>query len=170
MIVGYIPGAPLLEIASHDPRQGVIFYDAEAGRRHAGVRSIRSLPQLSPHREQLDVPGLAGSQHVYRLRKAGPMPQLGSFVVDHRNPLDQRWGGFYVSGAHGARVTWEPMVTDMSHRGGDRPRHLNWTSRSARDRRYPAPSDIVALMVFDHQGHAINLLTRLGWETRYREG
>jgi len=32
---------------------------------------------------------------------------------------------------------------------------------------YPAKtSDIAALMVFDHQGHAINLLTRLGWETR----
>jgi hypothetical protein len=25
VIVGYIPGAPLLEMASHDPRQGVIF-------------------------------------------------------------------------------------------------------------------------------------------------
>ena len=32
---------------------------------------------------------------------------------------------------------------------------------------YPRPtSDIAALMVFDHQGQAINLLTRLGWETR----
>jgi hypothetical protein len=31
----------------------------------------------------------------------------------------------------------------------------------------PLPtSDIVALMVFDHQGHAMNLLTRLNWETR----
>ena len=32
---------------------------------------------------------------------------------------------------------------------------------------YPlATSDIVALMVFDHQGHAMNLVTRLGWESR----
>lgn len=32
---------------------------------------------------------------------------------------------------------------------------------------FPVPtSDIVALMVFDHQGHAMNLLTRLNWETR----
>ncbi len=29
-----------------------------------------------------------------------------------------------------------------------------------------ATSDIAALMVFDHQGRAINLLTRLGWEAR----
>ena len=33
---------------------------------------------------------------------------------------------------------------------------------------YPLPtSDIAALLVFDHQGHAMNLLTRLGWETRF---
>ena len=32
---------------------------------------------------------------------------------------------------------------------------------------YPVPtSDIVALMVFDHQMHMINLLTRIGWEVR----
>jgi hypothetical protein len=28
-------------------------------------------------------------------------------------------------------------------------------------------SDIVALMVFDHQMHMTNLLTRVGWETRF---
>ena len=45
-------------------------------------------------------------------------------------------------------------------------------NRTALDERvaaaaYPnASSDIAALMVFDHQGHALNLLTRLGWETR----
>lgn len=32
---------------------------------------------------------------------------------------------------------------------------------------YPlATSDIAALMVFDHQGRGMNLLTRLGWEAR----
>ena len=45
-----------------------------------------------------------------------------------------------------------------------------WAGRSAPGldlSAYPLPtSDIAALMVFDHQGHAINLLTRLGWETR----
>ena len=32
---------------------------------------------------------------------------------------------------------------------------------------YPLPtSDIAAVLVFDHQGRAMNLLTRLGWEAR----
>jgi hypothetical protein len=28
-------------------------------------------------------------------------------------------------------------------------------------------SDVVALIVFEHQSHLINLLTRVGWEVRY---
>ena len=34
-------------------------------------------------------------------------PQLGSAIVDHRTPLEQRWGGWYVTGTHGAaRGSW----------------------------------------------------------------
>ena len=40
VVVGYIPGAPLIEMASHDPRQGVIFQtlkqDRRAGRSSRG--------------------------------------------------------------------------------------------------------------------------------------
>ena len=52
VVVGYIPGAPILEIASHDPRQGVIFYTvrqdpalppAFSGRRDSRNRSLREL-------------------------------------------------------------------------------------------------------------------------------
>ena len=79
------------------------------------------------------------------------MPQDGSFVIDHRSRLDQRWAGWYVSGA-------SPSV---QHMGRPIAAGLDLST-------YPLPtSDIAALMVFDHQGHATNLLTRLGWETRF---
>jgi hypothetical protein len=80
-----------------------------------------------------------------------PMPQDGSFVIDHRSRLDQRWAGWYVSGA-------APTVQHLGRTIGP---DLDLSA-------YPLPtSDIAALLVFDHQGYAINLLTRLGWETRY---
>jgi hypothetical protein len=80
-----------------------------------------------------------------------PMPQDGSFVIDHRSRLDQRWAGWYVSGA----------ARSVQHMGRTIGPGLDLSA-------YPlATSDIAALLVFDHQGHAINLLTRLGWETRY---
>ena len=67
--------------------------------------------------------------------------------------------------AHGQRDGDRPLEA----RGGDRARRRSIARRSMprRCRGVSAPtSDIAALMVFDHQGHAINLLTRLGWETR----
>lgn len=171
VFVGYIPDAPFLEIASHDPRQGVIFYLLK--QEPAAPPSFARAPIcLSCHLtgNTLDVPGL-----LVRSMFTGPegrtMPQLGSFVVDHRNPLEQRWGGWYVTGTHGAaRHMGNAMVTDLSHpESAIGEATLN---RSALDSRvdpalYPAASsDIVALMVFDHQGRAVNLLTLLGWQTR----
>jgi hypothetical protein len=97
---------------------------------------------------------------------------LGSAIVDHRTPLEQRWGGWYVTGTHGsARHMGNSMVTDTLERG-EAAIGAATLNRETLDPRvdagaYPRPtSDIAALMVFDHQGHAMNLLTRLGWETR----
>jgi len=171
VIVGYIPNAPFLEIASHDPRQGVIFYLLK--QEPAAPPSFARAPVcLSCHLtgNTLDVPGL-----LVRSMFTGPegrtMPQLGSFVVDHRNPLEQRWGGFYVTGAHGAaRHMGNAMITDLSH--PEAAIGAATLNRATLDSRvdamlYPsASSDIVALMVFDHQGRAVNLFTLLGWQTR----
>jgi hypothetical protein len=44
---------------------------------------------------------------------------------------------------------------------------IEWLNSDAATRGYSShDSDIASLMVFDHQTHAINLLTRLNWETR----
>jgi hypothetical protein len=48
---------------------------------------------------------------------------------------------------------------------------VNWINSSPETRGYVSgSSDIVALLVFDHQMHAINLLTRLNWESRVVSG
>ncbi len=44
---------------------------------------------------------------------------------------------------------------------------VDWLNSAPETRGYLSPqSDIVALLVFDHQMRAINLLTRLNWEAR----
>lgn len=171
VIVGYIPGAPFLEIASHDPRQGVIFYllkqEPAAPPSFARARVCTSCHLTG---NTLDVPGLL-VRSMFTSPEGRTLPQLGSFVVDHRNPLEQRWGGFYVTGAHGdARHMGNSMVTDMSHpEAAIGHATLNRAVLDPRvdTTRYPTTSsDIVALMVFDHQGRAFNLFTLLGWQTR----
>ena len=162
----------MIEMASHDPRQGVIFQTLkqDAGRA-AAVRAARPLSGLPPVRQQ------PCSCRAFSCAACSPaadgraMPQLGSFMIDHRSPLEQRWGGWYVSGTHGAaRHMGNAMVTDPSKpEGAIGEATLNRSTLPdlVEAASYPRQtSDIAALMVFDHQGHAINLLTSLGWETR----
>lgn len=174
VIVGYIPGAPMLEVASHDPRQGLIFQTLP---QQVGVgsppRFVRPDRCLTCHlsANSLGVPGIL-VRSMFTEATGRTRPQLGSAIVDHRTPLEQRWGGWYVTGSHGpARHMGNAMVTVALERGEDAisDRTLNREALDPRVDRtmYPAvSSDITALMVFDHQGHAMNMLTRLGWETR----
>ena len=174
VVVGYIPGAPMLETASHDPRQGLVFQTLkqEAGR-PAFVRPDRCLTcHLSAN--SLGVPGIL-VRSMFTDATGRTRPQLGSAIVDHRTPLAQRWGGWYVTGLHGAaRHMGNAMVTDRMERGEDAIADTTLNRRVLPARvdtsLYPSTgSDITALLVFDHQGHAMNLLTRLGWETRVAE-
>jgi len=172
LVVGYIPGAPVIEIASHDPRQGIIFQTLkqDAAAPVAFLRPDRCLTcHLSAN--SLGVPGIL-VRSMFTEASGRTRPQLGSAIADHRPPLEQRWGGWYVTGPHGrARHMGNAMVTIALERGEDAisAGTLNRTALDARvdASAFPVPSsDITALMVFDHQGHAMNLLTRLGWETR----
>jgi hypothetical protein len=100
-----------------------------------------------------------------------PVRQLGTFVVDHRTPFGQRWGGWYVTGTHGAmRHMGNTTVADIEHpQSMITAETLNVRSLEGRFETsgYPsAQSDIVALMLFEHQMHAANLLVRVGWDAR----
>lgn len=149
VVVGYIPGAPLIEMASHDPQQGVIFRTlTQDASRAAFARPDRCLScHISSN--SLDVPGIL-VRSMSTAADGRPMPQDGSYVIDHRSPLEQRWAGWFVTNTR----------AEIKHLGKPLDPRVD---RSL----YPrADSDAAALLVFDHQGHAINLLTRLGWETR----
>ncbi|HEX4915276.1 MAG TPA: hypothetical protein VFV51_15055 [Vicinamibacterales bacterium] len=171
VIVGFIPGAPVIEVASHDPKQGIIFQTLKQDA--AEKQFVRPDRCLTCHlsANSLGVPGIL-VRSMFTEVTGRTRPQLGSSIVDHRTPLAQRWGGWYVTGTHGsARHMGNAMVTQVMERGDEAITDQTLNRTTLIDRvsaaALPLPtSDIVALMVFDHQGHAMNLLTRLNWETR----
>src|SRR5690606_18765126 len=94
-----------------------------------------------------------------------------SYVTDHRTPFDKRYGGWYVSGTHGA----------MRHMGnafverGDGPDMLDTAAGANRTElndkfdtaSYLAPgSDLISLLVLEHQTRATNLITRIAYLDR----
>jgi hypothetical protein len=154
--VGWVRGG-FIEIASQDPRQGVIFYTLEQ-RWMGQPRFKRENACLTCHYaySTVGVPGML-------------VRGVGQFEVDHRVPLAERWGGWYVTGTHGSIRHTGNIDTDQLF-DEPRPAHgFNWPSLDGKfdNTGYlTAHSDIVALLVFEHQMHMMNLLTRIGWEAR----
>jgi hypothetical protein len=169
--VGWVRDGDVVEIAAVDPEQGVIFYTLD--------QQQTSKPQIARRGEclqchasgqTLGVPGLV-VRSVFPEPSGMPLFQAGSFVTDHRSPLKERWGGWYVTGTHGSQqhmgnVTFaNPEKPDQI----DRAKGANVTDLKGRFDTGPylsAHSDIVALLVLEHQTRMTNLITRVGYETR----
>ena len=171
VFVGWVPNGDVLEIASVDPRQGVVFYtmDQDSAARQRIDRRDECL-QCHASGGTLGVPGLV-VRSVFVERSGMPLFNAGGFVTDHRSPLSQRWGGWYVTGTHGSqRHMGNVFAEDRDHPDAlDREQGANVTDLKGRidAGMYLAPtSDIVALMVLEHQTRMINLITRVGWEAR----
>ncbi len=169
--VAFVRGADRIELAAVDPGFGVAFYELEAagGDRPRLMRSTRCL-RCHHGPATLGVPGLyVGS--VFPSPSGEPNFGLGSVVTDHRTPLAERWGGWYVTGTHGGQphrgnaVARDPSRPDRLHSAGAR--NLTDLARKTDTSGYLEPgSDIVALMVLEHQTQMTNHLTRLAWLAR----
>jgi hypothetical protein len=95
-----------------------------------------------------------------------------SFVTDQRTPLNERWGGWYVTGTHGSQYHLgnNLNLVDPVHPGPpSRQGTQNVTSLEGKFdlSKYLAPtSDLVALMTLEHQTRMTNLMIRIGWDAR----
>jgi hypothetical protein len=168
--LGWVRGGAVLEVATHDPRQGTIFYTLEQ-KPVDTPQFKREIGCLQCHLswDTLAVPGfltistfpMSDDKNAYAT----------GVVVDHRTPLDQRWGGWYVTGTavparHFGNLPVIRPARELLRPAPPTPR-LQTVDRVFDASGFPAPtSDVAALMVFGHQTHMINLLTRLGWEAR----
>ena len=171
VVVGWVRGG-FIEVASESPQQGIIFYSLPQQSQEK-PRFERKNDCLSCHDsyDALNVPGM-----LVRSNFIGPtamtLRSLGSYNTDHRSPLEQRWGGWYVTGNSGSiRHMGNAIVTNENNPDsaiGPETLNLNSLKGKFDTDAYLAPySDIVALMVFEHQMHIMNLFTRLGWQARY---
>jgi hypothetical protein len=169
--VGWVRGGEILEVAAHDARQGVAFYalDQKAG---GAPRFRRDEQCLACHLswDTLGVPGLT-VHSVY------PLPDeksyVNGFTTIHGSPLEQRWGGWWVTGDHGGakHMGNVPVMPADKDRAIPNPtRSLASVAGLFDANGYPSMhSDVVALLVLEHQTHMTNLITRIGWEARVAE-
>jgi hypothetical protein len=169
--VGFVRGGDVVEVTAVDPRQGVMFYTIDQEKRPS-PRFDRQDQCLQCHAagSTLGIPGLL-IRSVYPDRNGMPIFQAGSFITDHRSPLKERWGGWYVTGTHGQqRHLGNEIFTGpdqvKTYDGSDGANVTDLSQRIDTGAYLEPTSDIVALMMVEHQTRMTNLIIRVGWETR----
>ena len=169
--IGWVQGGDLMEASSVDPEKGAMFYTLDQ-KKSVTPKFVRREECIQCHASPntLGVPGHI-VRSVYPDRQGIPQLQAGSFRTDDTSPFKERWGGWYVTGTHGSqRHMGNIMVTDKEHPDNlDLDKGANVTNlwRLVDLSPYAGHhSDIVALMVLEHQTRMHNLLTRVNWETR----
>jgi hypothetical protein len=140
VIVGWVRGG-FIEIAVQDPRKGILFYTVD---QRQWVHQVRARPFFEPRQDCLNC-HVSGT--LLRSVSTGPdgvpVPGTPELNTDQRTPFDQLWGGWYVTGNSGSQ----------HHRG-------NGVLAFNTDAYLSPYSDIVALMVFEHQTRMMNLIAR----------
>ncbi|RMG34766.1 MAG: hypothetical protein D6725_13620 [Planctomycetota bacterium] len=170
--LGWVPDGDVIEIASVDPQQGVIFYTLrqESMAKPRIVRDRGNCLTCHASSRTRGVPGLL-VRSVFPSPTGLPHFGAGTFRINHASPLRKRWGGWYVTGTHGKqRHMGNVVVKDRYHPEAiDVDAGANVTDLSGRfdTSRYLTPhSDIVALMVLEHQTDMHNLIVRANFEAR----
>ena len=168
---GWVRGGEVLELATVDPNLGGVFYMLEQAKTDK-PRFVRNDECLQCHTSNAtrNVPGFV-VRSVYPDERGYPIAPLGGHITNHSSPLRERWGGWYVTGTHGNERHSGNRLFDESSNPEDL-NQLTGGNLSNLDRKFTATgylsthSDIVALMVLEHQTQMHNLITKLGYETK----
>ena len=170
--VGYVRSGDVVELSVADPALGTVFYtlDQRAVDRPRFVRQTDDCLICHGGSQTRGVPGHV-MRSVYPDPRGQPIFSAGSHKVDHTTPLAHRFGGWYVTGSHGA-ATHLGNITFRKRPAGDDPEDRSGLNLAAVDDRFDdrgyltGHSDLVALMVLAHQVTAHNTITRASFDAR----
>jgi hypothetical protein len=171
--VGFVRGGEVLEFVGQDPKQGAIFYTLSQTRTDT-PRFERNDACVSCHASDAThyVPGMfVGSVFP---GPDGTTMYGPAYTTDHRTPFEIRYGGWFVTGEHrGTRHMGNAVAhdsTDLAAMITPRTVHVTDLTGRFNPAGYPSlHSDLVALVVLEHQVGMLNLFTRVAWEARIGE-
>ncbi len=172
MYVGFCQNGAVLEVTAVDPQLGSVFYSLDQEKGEKPVFTRQSDTCLICHASSTNQ-GCPGQlvRSLYVDADGYPILASGSYRSDQGSPLAQRWGGWYVSGTAGKQAHMGNLIV----RGRRRPEDVDNTpnlncvdlAKYFKTERYLSPhSDIVALMVLEHQAEMHNLITRANFQGR----
>lgn len=161
--VGWVPGNQLLEVSVSSPATGTNFYTIEPKNGVPKlVRQGRDCLRCHGGSFTRDVPGHL-VRSVYPDATGQPIFKAGTHFTDQSTPLEDRWGGWFVSRSPVRHMG--NRIYDETDRGAAQGDSLSY--RSLPEKGYLAEgSDIASLLLLGHQTQVHNLLADLTIKTR----
>lgn len=163
--VGWVRGGDVLEVSAQDPRQGTIYYTLPQS--SSAEASFTRNDQCLRCHLSWDTLAVPGPMVLTVLPRKSDRDYADGGVVDHRTPIAERWGGWFVTGARvPAQHQGNVPLIQPKPRTGPPPVLTSLEGQFDAAGYLSRSSDVAALMVLEHQAHATNLITRVGWEAR----
>ena len=170
--VGWTQGGSVLEISSIDPWQGPMFYAL-------GQQETNRPTFARKNHECLNCHGSSPTRYTpgHLVRSVFPAPsglpilKAGTYRTSQNSALEERWGGWYVSGTHGDQRHMGNVIATETADGAEIDPDQGANKKDLRQLFDTSPyltshSDIVALMILEHQTEMHNLITRANYQTR----
>jgi len=165
--VGFVPGGQI-EVISMDPKRGGMFYLFErvrAGRtprirRSENCLTCHATPQMNEIPQlviESVVPGITGGgEKAFRRNQTG-----------HAIPLDQRFGGWLVTGAPNFTQHWGNILIEQNTKGVGLKQRTMKPGELFDPNRYLLPtSDLLPQLLHEHQVGFHNRVTRATYQAR----
>jgi hypothetical protein len=170
--VGYCQHGKVMEFGAVDGSLGAVFYTLD--------QAAAAWPRLTRQGDSCLIchgssqnQGLPGHllRSVFPDSDGQPILSSGSYRIDQTSPLKQRWGGWYVTGTSGKQTHLGNLILKerLEPEQVENQAGLNVTDLKGccdTSAYLTGHSDIVALMVLEHQTEMHNRITRAGWQTR----
>jgi hypothetical protein len=170
--VGSVHEGKAIEIVSFDPKQGAIFYllDENKAEKPVFQRAELDCTQCHIAAGTRGVPGVL-LRSIYPTDTGTQTASSKSYITDQESPLQERWGGWYVTGKFNApQHMGNAVVDDKQPTQQPAPAaglNLVALSKTFDPSVYLIPdSDIVAHLVLAHQTQMHNLVTLTNYKTR----
>ena len=173
--LGLVQNSAIVEAVTIDDKLGIVFYTFDNTKGTTKYFQRANQTCLVCHDSQgiagSGVPMLRALSIVFSAENVPLKTFSGSGIVGDQTPLQDRWGGWYVTGRHGV----QPHLGNLILNGRDDLEALDdhrvWNLETLKGAGYfdtaPYPrdtSDIVALMVLEHQITVQNQITYISFK------
>lgn len=163
--VGWVQRSDMIEISAADSALGATFYSLNSSRETKPVikRETSRCLQCHGSTHTRRIPGHI-VRSVYPDKSGQPVFRMGTHLSSPDSPFSERFGGWYVTGQHGeSKHMGNAWVTDPDESetlGQEHSFNVSQLKKFVSTKPYLTPhSDLLALLVLQHQVHVHNVLT-----------